>query len=125
MITEIKVRAFHASDLNKTTSGIATITDYDHRSRSKRAVKTLGIIWGLALASVLIPIIHFFLPWIGIITGPFLAIWVYGIESEIITGHFPCPRCQAPVTIAKQRNRWPLREICVPCSSEIKVEKNE
>lgn len=123
LMEPIKVKAHHASNLNLFTTGEAEIANYDKSARTKRALKTLGLIWGLALLSVLLPLLHFFLPFLGIIIGPFLAIWVHGIESEIIGGSIPCPRCQSPVTIVKQRNRWPLKELCMQCSSEITVDR--
>lgn len=121
MISESVVLASHVSKPDFTTLGTVTIATYDKKLRTTRALKTLGKIWGLAVLSVLLPLLHFFLPWIGILAGPLLAAWVYGIESEVQGGKAICPKCAEEFKIVKQRTRFPLHELCTHCQSEILV----
>jgi hypothetical protein len=56
----------------KKTIGIAQIQEWNQKERLKRALKTLGISWGLAIVSVLIPLAHFILVPGFLLAGPFV-----------------------------------------------------
>ncbi len=83
----------------KETSGSLRLRVYGPRERMKRAMKALGICWGLAVVTVFIPIAHFVLVPGFFIAGPVTAFLRYRVTETMdsVTGH--CPTCGEEVTI--------------------------
>jgi len=105
----------------KTQSGKAILQEFDQKFRIKRALKSTGICWGFALASVLIPLAHFILVpsffLAGFIIGPIL----YSQERMIMGGSGTCPECQRSFSIVKSHVKWPLGDLCSSCHTAVKI----
>ena len=121
-LTTIQIQAHHDSHPDHFTHGKISVSEYSDAERTKRALKTLAMIWGGAIACVLIPMLHFVLVPSGLLAGPIAAYWRYGIKSEIKEGAIPCPKCGKEVMIEKQRLQWPMNEMCTACQSDFKLE---
>jgi hypothetical protein len=103
------------------TAGEVTIQEWDPKGRTKRALKTLGIFWGLAIAAVFLPLVHFVLVPLLVLTGPFVAAFVYTRETMIISGTGTCPNCQKPFAITKNPLKWPLNDVCGECHNSVEI----
>jgi len=58
-----------------------------------RATKKLFTFWGIALLSVLIPVLHFFLVPTFLFLGLFFGFRTLGYKFTIEDGSFVCPEC--------------------------------
>jgi hypothetical protein len=90
-------------------------------ARRKRAVIALCICWGLAIASLPILFLHFFLVPAFLLAGPiFYALRMR--ESDLILGGIvPCPRCSADNRLGVQAEDWPLGMRCEQCTVGMKL----
>jgi hypothetical protein len=111
------------TQVDKYTIGDAEIKEYAPRERMTRALKKLGMFWGAAVVSVLIPVFHFVLVPGFLILGPIMARLQYKQELEIKDAKFPCPDCKKEVEFKKVSGNWPLRQICPHCSSQLYLNK--
>jgi hypothetical protein len=107
----------------KTTDGNVTVTQWSQPERLNRALKFGGMTWGLALISILLPIVHFVLVPSFLIAGPIVAYFSYRQKSIVNEGSGTCPYCGSVVSIGKGPNRWPIEELCVKCQNNINVER--
>src|SRR4051794_18352309 len=85
----------------KSGAGTALIQEWSQKERSRRALRMLGILWGLMLISVLIPVAHFVLVPAFFLAGPIVAFIVHDQRKAIVGGEGICPQCGKPFTIAK------------------------
>ncbi len=104
-------------------AGQVTVHSLTPLMRKKRAIKWLGICWGLAVLTIFLPLLHFFLPPSFLIAGPFVALAMYQTRSEVLPFAVPCPKCGASVPIEKEKESWPLHDLCAQCKSEITIDK--
>jgi hypothetical protein len=77
------------------TAASVTVRTHDRRARILRALRVLGICWGLAAVSVLIPIAHFLLVPAFFLAGPALAIPKLKESATVLSARGPCPACGA------------------------------
>jgi hypothetical protein len=103
--------------------GQVRIERWDPSARTLRAVTRLGILWGLAVLSVLLPVVHFVLVPALLITGPISALARYRQRSGVLGGEGTCPACSAPLEIAAGADEWPIDEVCKSCGAQVRVEK--
>ena len=82
------------------TLQIASLTD---RARFKRATKTSAILFGLAVATLPIPPIH----------------WV--LVPAFLDGQIACPKCQGSFELESQPPSWPLDLTCHKCKAQLTV----
>ena len=100
-----------------TTSGAATVLQFDRAERIARAGKGLAMAWGAALVSVFIPVAHFLL-----VPGFFLAgLLVFGKRMRrravVDTVRGACPDCNHEQTFDVSSNwRLPMHLTCANCS---------
>jgi hypothetical protein len=107
----------------KTASGEVTLQHWDQQARMKRALRILGILWGIAVVTVFIPLAHFLLVPGFLIAGPIVAFKVYEQDRAILGGQCICPECGQAVTLVQAKDRWPLSDLCSKCQSALTVEK--
>jgi hypothetical protein len=105
------------------TTGQVEIVTWSANERSRRALKFLGICWGIGLFCVIMPIVHFFL-----VPGMFVAGLVgfarlSGQESLVLGGEGPCPECGKTFHIAKATNRFPMDELCENCKASVSISR--
>ena len=61
------------------TAGFSSRTE---KGRRTRALKTIGIFWGLAFVFIFVPLLHFVLPALFFLAGPGVTYGVYGIKES-------------------------------------------
>lgn len=104
------------------TFGEVQVMVWTPRERTLRAIKFSGICWGLAVLSIVIPFLHFFLVPGFLITGPIVYYYVYKQERIITEGKGTCPGCFVPLPISRTRYRFPIYELCTSCQSNLEIE---
>jgi hypothetical protein len=105
------------------TSGQVEQLSWDKAQRTRRALKALGICWGIALCTVLIPILHFILVPLFLISGPIVFFWVASQERMITGGKGICPECGKAIDLMKSPPRWPLSDLCSHCQARLSIER--
>ncbi len=99
------------------TLQIASLTD---RARFKRATKTSAILFGLAVACLPIPPIH----WVLVPAFLIAAIVSFFIRigtDELLDGQIACPKCQGSFELESQPPAWPLDLTCHKCKAQLTV----
>jgi hypothetical protein len=102
--------------------GTLHIRHFSGGERLRRALAVLGMCWGVGLATVIIPLVHFVVPPVMLIIGPVLAWRRYGVvmQNEKIVGS--CPSCGQPVTLELDASdSLPLWTYCPPSDDPIRV----
>lgn len=122
----IKLPITLISDQNESTSGSVEVQYYSQKSRSLRSFKWLGILWGLSLVSVLIPLAHFILVPGFFIAGLTVALVIYPVKQIIIRGEATCPYCHKSFPIARMKITEDLSDKCSHClrSSSLILKEN-
>lgn len=110
------------SESDPVSSGELQIQEWSARERLQRALKWGGGCWGLAVASVFVPLAHFVLVPGLLLSGPFVALVVYSKESVILGGQGTCPHCRATLPIVRGTPKFPLRDLCTQCQSSVLIE---
>lgn len=89
--------------------------------RVMRALTILGICWGLAAVTILIPVAHFVLVPGFLLAGPFAAWFRYRPRSLVLGGVGTCPGCDAELVVPSQAEHWPLSAICDSCMESLEL----
>lgn len=105
----------------KTTRGKVLHQSWSSKERTLRAFKALGIAWVLALGAVLIPILHFILVPILLLSGPLAFAWVSQQHELIAGGDGKCPECAETFMIARTAVKWPISDLCNKCQAGLKI----
>ena len=92
--------------------------------RTMRALKSLGIFWGLAVISVFLPVAHFVLVPMFLILGPIMAHGTYKQDASIVAKDLVCPECKAPLKVSSQKMKWPLLLVCDNCKTRVYLHKS-
>ncbi len=118
---EIPVRL--ETQLHNFSSGVVYYKEWSAQEKLRRGGKTLGILWGLAVISVFIPIAHFVLVPLFLIAGPIGFAFVFNSENSILGGIAPCPDCKQEFDIVKSKVEWPQKDICSHCRHSVIINK--
>lgn len=86
-----------------------------------KACKKLGLFWALAVFSVLVPVLHFFLVPLFLVLGIYLALRSYKSLGQVVSGETRCPHCQSEIHIKPGDLQWPLTEICQTCARVVRM----
>ena len=93
---------------------------FSRNERLWRGLKQLLITWGIGVATILIPIIHFVLPLVLLVLGMVLAVRRYtevDLPQEAVGR---CPVCAADITLHLDSGaRLPRRTYCPACDKPI------
>lgn len=103
--------------------GEVYIQVWDQKKRTARALKTLGLCWGLALITVVVPILHFILVPGFFVAGPAAAWIIYQQSSIVLGGATTCPKCKEAFKIERGREKWPLEDVCSKCYQAVFIER--
>jgi hypothetical protein len=115
----IQVELLSASE--KKTAGEVRAKYYDKSERSKRALKILGLLWGIALFCIIIPLAHFILVPGFFLAGPIVAFLFYNQNDIILGGSGNCPACGKPFKVARASIHWPMNDVCSDCHNSVKI----
>ncbi|MBI5451628.1 MAG: hypothetical protein HY940_09765 [Gammaproteobacteria bacterium] len=98
------------------------LTRFEPRERLQRAVRMLGICWGLALAAVFVPIVHFILVPGFLVAGVVMAIRRYRQPTEPNGLHGQCPGCQRAVVLRLEAGETlPQWKYCPECNAGLQL----
>nr|BFD63381.1 hypothetical protein BdHM001_20620 [Bdellovibrio sp. HM001] len=120
-MSTIKIQAIANSNFDKIEYGHAEIRRFSRTEILQKSLKQLVLFWGLAVISVLLPVVHFVLVPLFFVMGAYLALQARKQKQEIISGTVNCPQCQQPVTINKSAFLEEHTEICQHCASVVKI----
>lgn len=107
----------------RTTPGELTVKIFTPTDKAFQAGKRLGLFWLIAVASILIPILHFVLVPLFLAPGVFFAVRTYRSEGAVLRGTTTCPHCKADIKIQPGVLQWPLTEICQNCTRVVRMRK--
>lgn len=116
-----KIQAIANSNFDKIEYGLAEIRNFSPGEILQKSIKQLVMFWGLAIVSVLLPVVHFILVPLFFVMGAYLAVRARKFKQEIISGSVNCPQCKQPVTIKKSPFLEEHTEICQNCTSVVKI----
>jgi hypothetical protein len=105
------------------TRGEVRILSLPPSGRFARAGKTLALMWGLAIVSILVPGLHFILVPGFLIAGPVLAFTVVRQRSVVLGGEGTCPACGELVPISRGVEEWPQTDVCMRCQAFLRIEE--
>lgn len=104
--------------------GVVKVQRLNQEQRTKRAFKALGISFGLSIASIIVPILHFILVPGFFIAGPIFAYFLYKQKDMVMGGSGTCPGCSKPFSIARGAEVWPLEDVCGLCHEHVTIERS-
>jgi hypothetical protein len=102
--------------------GILHVRHFDGRERLVRALAVLGACWGVGLATVIVPLVHFVVPPLMLVLGPVMAWRRYRVaaQNERVTGS--CPSCGQEITLELDASDvLPLWTYCPPSDDPIQL----
>lgn len=105
------------------SEGVLYLSSFSRNDRLKRAFSSMLLCWLAAGLSVFIPIAHFFLVPVLLISGPVLFYIKVNQQQakEKIEG--VCPSTQSPLLIELEANaKMPMWTYCTVCNKSIKIE---
>ena len=103
-----------------------TVRERSAGERAGRALVALGIAWGLALFSVLIPVAHFVLVPGFALGGVVVAVIRYLEVRTVVRVAGTCPKCEQGQDIAtSQKWKSSLTIECPSCRSDLQLETKE
>lgn len=101
--------------------GVVIVQPLSETEKLIKALKKLGLFWGLALVSVLIPVFHFILVPLFLTLGIYFALQSHKSQGQVLSGETRCPHCQSEIHIKPCELRWPLTEICQTCVRVVRM----
>lgn len=117
----MKIEIQAKANSEKLEYGFAEIRVYSQRETMMKVIKTLAMFWGLAIFSILLPVVHFVLVPLFFFVGIFMALRARKYHEEMLSGEIKCPHCGTNVKIGKAPIIWPLSEICQNCASAVRI----
>lgn len=105
-----------------TTAGEIRIQKWNPSERTRRAIQKWGLVWGVGLVCVFLPLLHFILVPLCILIGPFAGYWFYKREKSFLGGTARCPECGKDFSLSKSL-KLPMRDVCSECRASVKVEE--
>ncbi|MFQ5704404.1 MAG: hypothetical protein ACE5HT_10315 [Gemmatimonadales bacterium] len=93
------------------------VASFDQKARLMRALKALGIAWGLAAVSVPIVVAHFFLVPGFVVTGIVLFVRRLRTEAIAVDAHGTCPNCGTEQRL-DLASRWHLPQKLTCCNCQ-------
>jgi hypothetical protein len=109
----------------KRAAGEIRVDRWDRTQRLFRAAKSWGAFWGLALASILVPVAHFILVPGFLIAGPIAGVSRYRQKSGVLGGEAICPSCGARLVIEGREDAWPFLVYCGTCKETAWVDRKD
>ncbi len=111
----------------RSSSGKQTKIQFDRRvlskeERRRHALRGLAISWGIALATLPLPPIHWLTVPFFFFFGFYWSWKKYHETEHLIPFTFPCPECQKEVTVKAQVFHPLLSFVCPHCRYGLKLE---
>lgn len=118
--TSVSVKSRNNRELPATPGKITRI-DFDKPERTKNALRTLGMFLTATFIAVFIPIVHWFLVPILLISSFVVALDKLGEVSRSLGGKGECAKCHQPFSIQGAKWNDKYVENCDHCHEELEV----
>jgi hypothetical protein len=110
------------NDAGASCVGMLRIRKFSDKERWQRALAMLGIMWGLAVVAVFIPIAHFVLVPGFLVAGPVTAVLRYRAGELVEGATGECPTCGQPMTLPLDpAARLPLWTYCTAANDPVRL----
>jgi len=118
-VIEVKLRGLP----NGESRGSVTVERWTKNERVSRAIKGLLLVWVSAFAILCVPGLHIVAIPLALFVAPLVFFVRYRTKSVVTGGSGQCPECSGPVTLMRNKEEWPIFDICSRCNKHIKVER--
>lgn len=119
MLTPLHVRVMDSSKWM--ASAELPVQHFSVGMRLWRACKRLGLVSGVGLLLIPVPLMHICGAAVALVVGPLAAAWAAKPSACMGECEVACPRCGRPVALSNQNTGWPVRVQCLQCSSMIEL----
>lgn len=110
------------NDAGASRPGALRVRLFTRRERWLRALSILGIMWGVALVTVFIPIAHFVLVPGFLVAGPVAAVLRYRAHENTEEATGECPTCGHPMVVPLDpATRLPLWTYCTAANDPVRL----
>ena len=98
------------------------VKELDAAERGGRAFKVAGVLAAIGMGSVFIPVVHFFLPWIMLISAVVAYLKIRGQGAMLQPCSIACAACESAVELPEQPATWPLEWNCPHCKKRLTLQ---
>jgi hypothetical protein len=114
--TALSVPAHIEYTSKPTTDAQVVLVRRSRGERMRRATLGWAACWGLGIAAVFVPVLHFVLVPALLLAGPLVASFRWREQATVLSVRGTCPGCEHPVTVAmKQPARASMAWRCPDC----------
>ncbi len=121
MSTESAVSVEISGQGREPVSGTVTAVEISDGQRLRRALRAAGVLFALGLATLPIPIIHLWLPWLFFLASLIVFARVWRRRTLVRGEAGACPRCAALVALTEQPLFWPIETNCEGCGHSLVI----
>ena len=107
------------------TRGAVKVSPLSAGARVGRSIKTLLILWAVALGCIPLPGLHFVLVPGFFISGIVFAVLRSRASVVLDEKALTCPKCGKPVPVEAGTTGWPAKVLCNECSSRLVMTPRE
>ena len=109
------------SQTGKSSDGQATLASIDPATRGGKAAAFVAAGVVGALACIWIPIVHLITTWLFPLLGAVMAWKIWTTEATFAEVAAACPECGAALPLKDKGAKFPLREGCASCSTQLEI----
>ena len=122
-MSELKtVRVIVAMNAAHHNTASIHVKSLSYAERAANAAKTLAMIWGIGIACVFVPVLHFFLVPTAVIVGIALCFRKFGLAWQFTDGEIECPDCKKKFVVDQNPFNWPKHRSCPHCGVRLLIE---
>lgn len=110
-----------ATDQKTRTPGYIMIRHWTNNRAKKKGIRWFLFIYGVGIFSYINPALHFIVPPIWTVAGPYIGYKIYKLYNgvvEIHKGRGHCPYCHQEIRIYPLSSKWPFPAKCPKCYRE-------
>ena len=90
-------------------------------ARLLRALKWLGIVSGVGLVLVPVPLLHLCGAITALVVGPITALFAFRAKALVGPGELDCVKCAQRVAVPNRLVGWPARVQCLSCKAMLEL----
>ena len=106
-----------------TTQGFALRREFSKSERMARSAKIFAILFFIGLGTVVVPILHFVLPFVFLGAAGLFATTTWMETSEVLGGEIACPNCKHVNVFSREAEEWPRVQRCGGCSFMLTIKR--
>lgn len=109
---------------HKIGMGTASLQTWTRQQSLKKGMSSLLACWALAVATILIPIVHFVSVPLLLAVGPLIAYAIFKLHNgttDLVEIKGVCSNCDTPLQVSRQTASWPIFLACSTCASELSL----